>query len=119
MPMSFLPQVAVFLLAACLAVPLSRKSGFGSVLGYLVAGVVIGPWGLKLISDVPVILGFSQIGVVLLLFIIGLELQPSRLWVMRQYVFGMGSLQVGATTLLLAIPAHLLGLGLVPALVAG
>jgi len=117
--MGFLPQVAVFLIAACLAVPLSRRSGFGSVLGYLVAGVIIGPWSLGLISDVPTILQFSEIGVVLLLFIIGLELQPSRLWVMRQYVFGMGSLQVGATTLLLAFGAHLLGLGLVPSLVAG
>ena len=117
--MSFLPEVAVFLLAACLAVPLSRKSGFGSVLGYLAAGVVIGPWGLKLISDVPVILGFSQIGVVLLLFIIGLELQPSRLWVMRRNVFGMGTVQVVGTTLLLALGAHALGLATVPALVAG
>jgi monovalent cation:proton antiporter-2 (CPA2) family protein len=117
--MSFLPQVAVFLLAACLAVPLSRKSGFGSVLGYLVAGVVIGPWCLKLITDVPTILQFSEIGVVLLLFIIGLELQPSRLWVMRHTVFGLGALQVTVTTLLLAAGAHWLGLGLVPALVAG
>src|SRR5215469_11065313 len=118
--MGFLPEVAVFLIAACLAVPLSRKSGFGSVLGYLVAGVIIGPWVLGLITDVPTILQFSEIGVVLLLFIIGLELQPSRLWVMRQYVFGMGSFQVGITTLLLAIPAYaLLGMGWVPALVAG
>ena len=117
--MSFLPQVAVFLIAACLAVPLSRKSGFGSVLGYLVAGLVIGPWGLKLITDVPTILEFADLGVVLLLFIIGLELQPSRLWVMRRIVFGMGTLQVVATTLLLAIPAHLLGLAPVPALVTG
>ena len=117
--MSFLPQVAVFLLAACLAVPLSRRSGFGSVLGYLVAGVVIGPWCLKLITDVPTILGFSEIGVVLLLFIIGLELQPSRLWVMRHTVFGMGTLQVGVTTLLLAGGAWWLGLAPVPALVAG
>jgi glutathione-regulated potassium-efflux system ancillary protein KefC/glutathione-regulated potassium-efflux system protein KefB len=117
--MSFLPQVAVFLIAACLAVPLSRRSGFGSVLGYLVAGVVIGPWCLKLITDVPTILQFSEIGVVLLLFIIGLELQPSRLWVMRHTVFGLGTLQVSITTLLLAAGAHFLGLGLVPALVAG
>ena len=117
--MSFLPQVAVFLIAACLAVPLSRRSGFGSVLGYLVAGVIIGPWVMGLITDVPTILQFSEIGVVLLLFIIGLELQPSRLWVMRQTVFGMGMLQVGITSLLLAIGAYLMGLGWVPALVAG
>jgi len=117
--MNFLPQVAVFLLAACIAVPLSRKSGFGSVLGYLVAGVAIGPWGLKLITDVPTILNFADLGVVLLLFIIGLELQPSRLWVMRRNVFGMGSLQVAGTTLLLAAGAHALGLAPIPALVAG
>ena len=117
--MSFLPEVAVFLLAACLAVPLSRKSGFGSVLGYLVAGVVIGPWGLKLITDVPTILTFADLGVVLLLFIIGLELQPSRLWVMRRNVFGMGAVQVLGTTLLLALACHALGLATVPALVAG
>ena len=118
--MSFLPEVAVFLIAACLAVPLSRRSGFGSVLGYLVAGVVIGPWVLKLITDVPTILDFADLGVVLLLFIIGLELQPSRLWVMRQHVFGMGMLQVGVTTLLLAPAALISGPWLpVPALVAG
>src|SRR5579859_6540481 len=117
--MSFLPQVAVFLIAACLAVPLSRRSGFGSVLGYLVAGVVIGPWGLKLITDVPTILGFADLGVVLLLFIIGLELQPSRLWVMRRTVFGMGALQVVGTTLLLSLAGRALGLATVPALVAG
>ena len=117
--MNFLPQVAVFLVAACLAVPLSRKSGFGSVLGYLVAGVVIGPWGLKLITDVPTILEFADLGVVLLLFIIGLELQPSRLWVMRKTVFGMGLVQVVGTTLLLALAGRALGLTPVPALVAG
>src|SRR5690242_918523 len=117
--MSFLPQVAVFLIAACLAVPLSRKSGFGSVLGYLVAGVVIGPWGLKLITDVPTILEFADLGVVLLLFIIGLELQPSRIWVMRKTVFGMGAVQVVATTLLIALAGRALGLAPVPALVAG
>ena len=117
--MSFLPQVAVFLIAACLAVPLSRKSGFGSVLGYLVAGLVIGPWGLKLITDVPTILEFADLGVVLLLFIIGLELQPSRLWVMRKTVFGMGAMQVIVTSLILAYGGHLLGLPAMPALVAG
>ncbi|MFI4920650.1 MAG: monovalent cation:proton antiporter-2 (CPA2) family protein [Gammaproteobacteria bacterium] len=117
--MNFLPEVAVFLLAACLAVPLSRKSGFGSVLGYLVAGVIIGPWGLRLITGVSTILDFADLGVVLLLFIIGLELQPSRIWVMRKTVFGMGTLQVVVTSLLLAVAAHYLGLAIVPALVAG
>ncbi|MHB8405539.1 MAG: monovalent cation:proton antiporter-2 (CPA2) family protein [Gammaproteobacteria bacterium] len=117
--MSFLPQVLVFLIAACVAVPLSRKSGFGSVLGYLIAGVVIGPWCLRLITSVDAILSFSQIGVVLLLFIIGLELQPSRLWALRRTVFGMGAVQVLVSTALLTLAARALGLELVPALVAG
>jgi len=117
--MNFLPQVLVFLIAACLAVPLSRKSGFGSVLGYLIAGVVIGPWCLQLITSVDTILSFSQIGVVLLLFIIGLELQPSRLWALRRTVFGMGAVQVLVSTMLLTLAARALGLELVPALIAG
>src|SRR5574337_83593 len=117
--MNFLPQVLVFLVAACIAVPLSRKSGFGSVLGYLIAGVVIGPWGLKLITGVDALLNFSEIGVVLLLFIIGLELQPSRLWALRRTIFGMGTVQVVARTVLLTLAAHALGLAWVPALVAG
>lgn len=117
--MNFLPQVVVFLVAACLAVPISRKSGFGSVLGYLIAGVVIGPWGLKLITGVTALLSFSEIGVVLLLFIIGLELQPSRLWALRRTVFGMGAVQVGVSTMLLTLGAHALGLTWIPALVAG
>lgn len=117
--MNFLPEVIVFLIAACIAVPLSRKSGFGSVLGYLAAGVIIGPWCLRLITGVGAILSFSQIGVVLLLFIIGLELQPSRLWVLRRTVFGMGAVQVLVSTLLLTLAARALGLGLGAALVAG
>ncbi|MGH8363287.1 MAG: cation:proton antiporter, partial [Gammaproteobacteria bacterium] len=117
--MSFLPQVLVFLIAACIAVPLSRKSGFGSVLGYLIAGVVIGPWGLKLITGVGALLSFSEIGVVLLLFIIGLELQPSRLWALRRTVFGMGAVQVMVSTAALALGARALGLDWIMALVAG
>src|SRR5574337_421444 len=117
--MSFLPQVLVFLVAACIAVPLSRKSGFGSVLGYLIAGVVIGPWGLKLITGVDALLNFSEIGVVLLLFIIGLELQPSRLWALRRTVFGMGTVQVLVSTVILALGARALGLDWIMALVAG
>lgn len=117
--MNLLPQVVVFLIAACIAVPLSRKSGFGSVLGYLIAGMVIGPWCLRLITGVDAILNFSEIGVILLLFIIGLELQPSRLWALRRTVFGMGAVQVGVSTVLLTLAAHVLGLTWAPALVAG
>ncbi len=117
--MDFLPQTAIFLIAACLAVPLSRKSGFGSVLGYLIAGVVIGPWCLRLITGVDEILHFAEIGVVLLMFVIGLELRPSRLWALRRTVFGMGAIQVVASTVLFTLAARALGLSAAPALVAG
>ena len=95
--MSFLQEASIFLAAAIIAVTLFNKLGFGSVLGYLIAGVAIGPWGLGLITGVENILHFAELGVVLLLFIIGLELQPSRLWVLRRSIFGMGLVQVLAT----------------------
>lgn len=69
----------VFLAAAVVAVPIAQRLGLGSVLGYLLAGIAIGPWGLRLISDVDAILHFSEFGVVLLLFLIGLELNPKKL----------------------------------------
>ena len=101
-------QIAIFLAAAIIAVPLSRKLGLGAVLGYLAAGMLIGPWGLKLIDDVDAILHLSEFGVILMLFIIGLELQPSRLWVLRRQVFGLGSAQVLLTGAVLAgvVMAH-------------
>ncbi|MGH8454187.1 MAG: cation:proton antiporter, partial [Nevskiales bacterium] len=92
--MSPLGQAAIFLAAAVVAVPLSKRLGLGSVLGYLGAGMIIGPQLLDLAGDVDSILHFAEYGVVLLLFIIGLELQPSRLWVLRKTVFGLGSAQV-------------------------
>lgn len=104
-----LTQIAIFLLAAVIAVPLSRKLGLGAVLGFLAAGMLIGPWGLKLVGDVEAILHISEFGVVLLLFLIGLELQPSRLWALRRQVFGLGSAQVSVTAL--AIGAGLLAAG--------
>ena len=114
-----LAQAAIFLACAVLAVPLSRKLGLGAVLGYLGAGMLIGPYGLKLIDDVQAIYDFSQFGVVLLLFIIGLELQPSRLWVPRKQVFGLGLLQVAGTGLALGALALGFGLKWQAALVAG
>jgi glutathione-regulated potassium-efflux system ancillary protein KefC len=84
----------IYLAAAVLAVPLAKRFGLGAVLGYLMAGVAIGPWGLRLISEVEDILHFSEFGVVLLLFLIGLELDPKRLWAMRKAIFGSGGLQV-------------------------
>lgn len=77
--MDFLAEAAIFLAAAVLVVPLSRRLGLGAILGYLIAGVIIGPFALGLISDAEEVLHLAEFGVVLLLFIIGLELQPSRL----------------------------------------
>ena len=84
MGMSLAYEAVVLLAAAVVAVPLFKKLGMGAVLGYLIAGVLIGPWLLGIISDVDNILHFSELGVVLLLFVIGLELRPSRLWELRQ-----------------------------------
>ena len=117
--MGLLEQVAVYLAATALAVPLAKRLGFGSVLGYLFAGVAIGPLGLALIDDVENVLGFAEIGVVLLMFIIGLELQPRRLWVLRNLVFGLGSIQVLVTGTLLMLIGRLLGLAWPAALLAG
>ena len=116
---SMLVQAAIFLACAVIAVPLSRKLGLGAVLGYLGAGMLIGPYGLKLIDDVHAIYEFSEFGVVLLLFIIGLELQPSRLWVLRKQVFGLGLMQVLGTGLALGAVAWAFGLKWQAALVAG
>ncbi|MFQ5471112.1 MAG: monovalent cation:proton antiporter-2 (CPA2) family protein [Gammaproteobacteria bacterium] len=110
--MSFLHEAAIFLAGAIIAVTLFNKLGFGSVLGYLVAGVVIGPWALGLITDVEHIFHFSELGVVLLLFLIGLELQPSRLWVLRKSIFGLGLAQVLITAMVLIVVGETLGLSL-------
>ena len=91
---SYLGILLVFLVAAVIAVPLFRKLGLGAILGYLAAGVAIGPDGLKLVPDPEDVLAASEFGVVMMLFVIGLELSPNRLWVMRRQVFGTGGLQV-------------------------
>ena len=117
--MSMLAQIAVFLAATVIAVPLFRRLGLGAVLGYLAAGIAIGPSGLGVISDVEEKLHFAEFGVVLLLFVIGLELQPSRLRVMRKSVFGLGSLQVGLTTAVFVGAGLALGLTPTAAFVAG
>ena len=117
--MSLLAESVIFLLAAIVGVSISRRLGFGSVLGYLAAGIVIGPFGLKFVSDAQHILHFAELGVVLLLFIIGLELQPSRLWILRRMVFGLGASQVFASALAIAAAAYLLGLSLATATIIG
>jgi monovalent cation:proton antiporter-2 (CPA2) family protein len=114
-----LAQTAVLLAAAVLAVSLFRLLSLSSILGYVAAGLVIGPWGLRLIHDITNITKIADFGVVLLLFIIGLELQPTRLWVMRRIVFGLGAAQVISCTVLLAAAGCLLGLPLVTAAIVG
>ena len=108
--MSLLAQTLVYLLAAVICVPLSRRLGLGSVLGYLAAGIIIGPFGFSVVTDAEHILHFAEIGVVFLLFIVGLELQPSRLWVMRRMVFGLGAAQVICSAVAIALVAWAMGL---------
>lgn len=117
--MSLLAESAIYLLAAIISVPISKRLGFGSVLGYLAAGIIIGPFGLRLISDPQHILHFAEFGVVLLLFIIGLELRPSRLWVLRRMVFGLGAAQVFVTAVALAGISLLFGMGTTASIVIG
>ncbi len=117
--MTLLFEAALFLAASVLAVPLFSRFGLGSILGYLAAGLLIGPGFLGLVSNVENILHFSEFGVVLLLFLIGLELQPSRLLGLRRPIFLMGGAQVMGTGLLLATGGVLFGLGLGTAIVAG
>ena len=116
---SFLPPILTFCAGAVIAVPLFRRFGLSAVLGYLAAGVVIGPSVLKVISDADSIRGIAEIGVVLLLFIVGLELQPSRLIAMRKDILGAGSAQLGLTALLVGCIAMLLGLSWQGALAVG
>ena len=107
--MSILVQAIIYLGAAIVAVPISKRLGFGSVLGYLAAGILIGPYGAGLITDADHTLHFAELGVVFLLFIIGLELQPSRLWVLRRMVFGLGLAQVVASAVVIGAIAWMLG----------
>jgi len=114
-----LAETAIFLAAAVLAVPLFRRFKLGAILGYLTAGVVIGPSVLRLVANVDNIMHFAELGVVLLLFVIGLELQPSRLWVLRKSVFGLGGAQVLLTALALGLIAFAFGLSWQSATVIG
>jgi monovalent cation:proton antiporter-2 (CPA2) family protein len=104
--MSLLAQIAIFLAAAVIAIPIFRYFKLGSVLGYLAAGIIIGPACLGLISRIDATEHIAEFGIVLLMFVIGLELQPSRLWVMRKSIFGLGLAQVLVTTLCLGSAAY-------------
>lgn len=115
---SWLSHTFVYLCAAVIAVPLSKYLGLGAIIGYLGAGIIIGPWGLGLVSEVQDVLHFAEFGVVLMLFLIGLELEPRRLWSLRRPIFGWGSAQVLACSAALFLGLY--GLGLVfPAQLGG
>jgi len=114
-----LTQTAILLAAAVLAVSVFRFLRLSSILGYVAAGLVIGPWGLNLIGDVDYIGKIAQFGIVLLLFVIGLELQPTRLYVMRRLVFGLGAAQVISCTLILGALAYWAGQPASAALIIG
>jgi monovalent cation:proton antiporter-2 (CPA2) family protein len=116
----FFFQAFVYLAAAVISVPLANRAGLGSVLGYLIAGTIIGPFGLELIGEEGQdVMHFAEFGVVMMLFIIGLELQPSLLWRLRASILGMGGLQVCVTTAILSTIAMILGLSFQTALAIG
>ena len=99
---SFLLLAFVFLIAGVVSVPIASKLGLGSVLGYLIAGIVIGPILHGLNVDVISLQHFAEFGVVMMLFLVGLELEPRRLWQMRNRLLGLGGLQVGGTAAIVA-----------------
>lgn len=109
---SFLFQAFVYLSAAVVSVPIAKRLGLGSVLGYLFAGIIIGPFVFKFVGmETETVLHFAEFGVVLMLFLIGLELQPPRLWKLRGPILGLGGLQVGITTMIIFLIGFLLGFG--------
>src|SRR5262245_49071950 len=114
-----LAQVALFLAAAVVAAPLAKLLRVGNVLGYLLVGVLIGPATLGLVAEVGSVLHFAEFGVIMLLFVIGLELRPRRLWAMRSAIFGLGSAQVALTGIALAGVAMAFGLAWQAALFIG
>ena len=115
---SWLINSLIYLGAAVIAVPLSKAIGLGAIIGYLAAGIAIGPWGLGLVTNVEDILHFAEFGVVLMLFLVGLELEPKRLWSLRRPIFGWGSAQVLACAALLMLAGMLAGVSWKISLVA-
>jgi len=114
-----LVQVVALLAAGVVAVPIFKRAGLGSVLGYLAAGLAIGPFGIRLIADPEAILHVSELGIVLFLFIVGLEMEPSRLWALRKQIFGLGVVQVVVCGALLTGVGVLAGFSPAVAFVAG
>jgi glutathione-regulated potassium-efflux system ancillary protein KefC len=112
-------QAAIYFAAAVVAVLIAQRIGLGSVAGYLLAGIAIGPWGLKIVGDVQDIRAFAELGVVFLLFVIGLELEPMRLWSLRGKLIGLGMSQVLGSTAAFALIGWTLGADMRVALIAG
>ena len=101
---AWLTGTLIYLAAAVIAVPLAKLLGLGSIIGYLGAGILIGPWGLQLVTDPKEMLRFAEFGVVLMLFLVGLELEPRRLWSLRKPIFGWGNVQLlGSAALMAAV----------------
>ena len=115
----YLADILILLAAAVITVPVFQRLGLGSVLGYLAAGAIVGPWGLGFIDQIEEIRRIAEFGVVFLLFIIGIELKPARLWTMRRMVFGLGTAQVMVTGLAIAGLALLFDQSLRMALIIG
>ncbi|MUH71266.1 monovalent cation:proton antiporter-2 (CPA2) family protein [Psychrosphaera haliotis] len=103
---TFLLQFFIFLTAAAVSVPIAKKLGLGSVLGYLIAGIVIGPFGASLIHDIEEIMHFTEFGVVMMLFLVGLELKPSLLWKLKTPILGFGGSQVLLTSIAISLVAY-------------
>jgi len=116
---NFLIQTMIYLSSAILLVPFFKRLGLGSVLGYLIAGILIGPYALKLIPDPEHVLHFAEFGVVLMLFLIGLELESQKVWELRKILLGLGGLQVVGTLGLVAIVAHMMNFSWPVAIVIG
>ncbi len=113
-------QTMIYLAAAVISVPIAKKMGLGSVLGYLVAGILIGPYALELVGHEGAdVMHFAEFGVVIMLFLIGLELHPSMLWRMKRLIFGLGGLQVGLTAFIVAIVASFFWLNTAQAITTG
>ncbi|MBC7697243.1 MAG: cation:proton antiporter [Bacteroidia bacterium] len=118
-PSDFLVQATIYLSSAIFLVPLFKRFGLGSVLGYLIAGILIGPYALKLIPDPEQVLHFAEFGVVLMLFLVGLELESQKVWELRKTLFGLGGLQVVVTIALVTMAAYIIGIAWPISLVIG
>jgi monovalent cation:proton antiporter-2 (CPA2) family protein len=116
---SFINQALFFIASAVILVPIFHKLGLGSILGYLVAGIIVGPYGLSMIHETDALKHFAELGVILLLFIIGLEIQPSKLWSMRKRLFGLGGLQVLLCSIAFMLIAMKFGIPTIPSAIIG